>query len=118
VVTPNFCPNTTSATLTFTGITPPMSFATLTKNTDGSFSIALSSSDPLITGETYIFTLSFFDSSGASFTQLTSPSFYVVVKLPSVDCSVSGLSNLNYSVTDTIDIHVPACIITPYSLSD
>ena len=107
-----------SATLAYTGINPPIGFATMTKNTDGSFSIALSSNDPLITGETYSFILSFSDSSGAIVNQPTSPFFNVVVKLPSVDCSAASLSNLTYSISDTIVIHVPACIITPSSLSD
>ena len=71
----------------------------------------------MITGETYKFTLSFFDYSGASLNQPTSPSFNVVVKLPSVDCSAASLSSLTYSVSDKIDINVPACLITPSSLS-
>ena len=61
--------------------------------------------------------MSFTDSSVATLTQPTSPFFNVVVKLSSIDCSAASLSSLTYSVSDTIDIHVPACLITPSSLS-
>ena len=61
--------------------------------------------------------MSFADSSFPTLTQPTSPFFNVVVKLSSIDCSAASLSSLTYSVSDKIDIHVPACLITPSSLS-
>jgi hypothetical protein len=61
-------------TLTSTG-TPvsPAGFATMTKNTDGSFKIVLTLSDVSKKGQIYKFTLGFSDSSISS-ASLTKPS--------------------------------------------
>ena len=71
----------------------PAGFATLIKNTDGSgsFKLSLYLSDPLLTGITYTFALSFTYPSVATVTQPTSSSFNVLVKCTkSVDCSASS----------------------------
>ena len=73
IITPSTCANTTIATLTSVigATTPPPGFATLVQNSDRSFTITLTSSDPLITDQTYQLQLVFSDSNGASVLQPT-----------------------------------------------
>ena len=55
-ITPAFCLNTTTGTVTSTGAsTPAGGFATLTKNANNSFKITMFSNDSLTTGRTYQF---------------------------------------------------------------
>ena len=56
IVSPSICANTTSGALTSTGaFAPALGFAVLTKNGDNTFTIAISSADPAITGTTYTY---------------------------------------------------------------
>ena len=55
-VTPSFCPNTSIGTLTSNGASVPgVEFASMTKNGDNTFTIAISSSNLSIAGVTYTY---------------------------------------------------------------
>ena len=93
------------------------------KNVDNSFTITMSSSDPLKTGEKYTLLLGFTDSSSVlTVTQPSSPSFEVSVKcVKTVNCSNSNpsSSSLNYFVSNsTTKITFAACVITPSICAD
>jgi hypothetical protein len=56
VVTPGFCPNTSIGTLTSIGtISAPVSFYLLTKNSDNTYKLKISSNDVSLDGKTYKF---------------------------------------------------------------
>ena len=116
-VNPSICPNTSQGSLTSIGTaTPALGFAVLTKNIDNSFTITLTSSDALITGLTYTLSLGFTDTSVilASVTQPTTPAFNILVKCTrSVDCSLSVQSDVDYYITDTTPLTIPACTLIP-----
>ena len=115
VVTPTICASTTIGTLISTGAaTPTADFAVLTKNGDNTFTIALLSTDPSITGLNYKFLMNFSDSSVSSVTQPTTSSFNILVKCTkTVDCSASSQTDITYFLTEEKKILIPACLIIP-----
>ena len=124
LITPSHCANTTMLSLTSAGTPdPPAGFTAVVKNADNSFTIKMSSSDPLKTGETYTLRLGFTNPSSAlTVTQPSSPSFDVSVKCAkTVNCSNSNpsSSSLTYFVSNsTTKITFAACVITPQICAD
>ena len=82
---------TTTGTLTPIGTpTPPVGFAVLAKNADGSWKINIFSRDVTISGLAYTYLLEFYDSSGALVNQPTSPYFTITIDDPLEDSSSAG----------------------------
>ena len=110
--------------LTSTGTpNPPAGFTAVVKNADNSFTITMSSTDPLKTGEKYTLHLGFTDSySVLTVTQPSSPSFEVSVKcIKTVNCSNSNpsSSSLDYFISNsTTKITFTACVINPLICAD
>ena len=123
-IAPSNCANTTKLSLTSTGTpTYPAGFPEIVKNVDNSFTITMSSSDPLKTGEKYTLLLGFTDSSSVlTVTQPSSPSFEVSFKcVKTVNCSNSNPSSslLNYFISNlTTKITFAACVINPLICAD
>ncbi len=112
---PSICGNTSTASITSVGTTaPPVGFSVLTQNADSSFTITITSNDPLITGQNYTFWLGFQSSNGVSVLQPALQTFNVEVKCAkTANCADSILVDQIYFITDITQLIVPACVITP-----